>query len=64
MLYLLFIHCRVRGFVSRNATVFEQRFQNLGQMGNINARKGLQIMKRCWKTNEDWITAAEKLVLI
>ena len=40
---------------------FEQRFQNLGQMGNINARKGLQIMKRCWKTNEDWITAAEKI---
>ncbi|CAX42979.1 fungal zinc cluster transcription factor, putative [Candida dubliniensis CD36] len=40
---------------------FEQRFQNLGQMGNINARKGLQIMKRCWETNEDWITAAEKI---
>lgn len=40
---------------------FEKRFQNLGQMGNINARKGLQIMKRCWKTNEDWITAAEKI---
>ncbi|RCK64583.1 hypothetical protein Cantr_00047 [Candida viswanathii] len=42
---------------------FEYRFHNLAEMGNTNARKGLEIMKRCWKTKEDWIVAAKALDL-
>lgn len=42
---------------------FQLRFQNLAEMGNTNARKGLEIMKRCWITSEDWITASKKLDL-
>lgn len=42
---------------------FQLRFQNLAEMGNTNARKGLEIMKRCWQTKEDWITAAKVLDL-
>lgn len=42
-------------------SVFENRFTQLIEMGNINAKKGLQIMKRCWETNEDWLTAANTL---
>ncbi|CAI5758615.1 unnamed protein product [Candida verbasci] len=42
---------------------FENRFMKIAEMGNINARKGLQIMKRCWATGEDWITAATNLNL-
>lgn len=42
-------------------TLFYNRFSSLGQMGNINAKKGLQIMTRCWETGEDWIDASKKL---
>ncbi|EMG47263.1 hypothetical protein G210_2430 [Candida maltosa Xu316] len=40
---------------------FHQRFENLAEMGNINARKGLVIMKRCWETGESWIDAAKSV---
>ncbi|KAG7664857.1 uncharacterized protein J8A68_001615 [[Candida] subhashii] len=40
---------------------FHMRFTRLIKMGNSNAKKGLQVMKRCWETNEDWLTAADNL---
>lgn len=41
--------------------LFIERFRFLSQSGNTNARKGLQIMQRCWETGEDWITASRRL---
>ncbi|EAZ62816.2 fungal transcriptional regulatory protein [Scheffersomyces stipitis CBS 6054] len=40
---------------------FNDRFSCLIEMGNVNALKGLKIMKRCWETGEDWIVASRTL---
>ncbi|EGW31590.1 uncharacterized protein SPAPADRAFT_140338 [Spathaspora passalidarum NRRL Y-27907] len=42
---------------------FQQRFEKLIAMGNTSAKRGLEIMKRCWETDEDWISAAKQLDL-
>ncbi|KAI5966978.1 uncharacterized protein KGF55_000387 [Candida pseudojiufengensis] len=42
---------------------FEERFIGLGELGNINARKGLQIMRECWNSGVDWIEAATTMDL-
>jgi Protein of unknown function (DUF3468). len=40
---------------------FDDRFTNLRAMGNLNAFKGQQIMRRCWKTGQDWVDASKSL---
>ncbi|KAI5952749.1 hypothetical protein KGF54_003616 [Candida jiufengensis] len=42
---------------------FEERFNGLCELGNINARKSLQIMRKCWDSGVDWIEAAKTLDL-
>ncbi|CAK9439060.1 uncharacterized protein LODBEIA_P32840 [Lodderomyces beijingensis] len=42
---------------------FKTKFQEMSDMGNINAKKSLQIMKHCWSSGDDWLQAAEKLNL-
>ncbi|RLV91795.1 hypothetical protein JA1_003630 [Spathaspora sp. JA1] len=42
---------------------FKDRFEKLVDMGNTSAKRGLEIMERCWETNEDWISAAKELDL-
>lgn len=40
---------------------FFDRFSKLSDMGHANAKKGLVIMQRCWRTGETWFDAAEEL---
>ncbi|ODV78584.1 fungal transcriptional regulatory protein [Suhomyces tanzawaensis NRRL Y-17324] len=40
---------------------FFHKFTKLIEMGNGNALKGFEIMKRCWETGEDWMDASNYL---
>lgn len=39
---------------------FEYRFRAMSEKGNINAKKGLTIMRQCWASGDDWIEAARR----
>lgn len=46
---------------SSKRDLFFDRFTRLARSGSVSAKKGLQIMTRCWDTGEDWITSARAL---